>query len=674
MAELERLARRLQQPLALSEEETAEWVAALVPLLQHADRGFRSAESRILYDLQKVCIERERGVFKVDLGSWLRSLGRVPLRRPLWLVQQVMVAKHLRSAARKLNRSRLTGEARTRLAELLEAAGRRAGAELRPRVRPLIAEVLAAEGLEPRNVPERVAFQKIVEELVDRVVEHGYLGLGDLRDTLSQNKLKLPDQGSLWELLTGDVLLRVDRRLARVLDGVYHRGPIYLRWSQRLSAVAFGTATGRFITRNLALPFGGAFLVLEFVRHVAQWFVPEPDEHASETLQTTDPLSLAEVGLLGMFLLLLIQSEAFRRGCLTGLQRFGRGIRWWFYALPLATLRLPWVRRFFDSLLYAVFVGYVFKPALFACGLLLPFTLVRGGMNWGHALIAFLGVNLLLNSPFGRYLDQLVTDQLRRGWRELQIRILTAGLRLIIDMFQWVLQAIEQVVYHVDEWLLFRTGERPRMLLAKAVLGVIWSVVTYVVRFFVTLLIEPQLNPLKHFPVVTVSHKVLITAAPLIVAAIDPVHQRHACQHDRLVHDLVDSGRVRVSGLGAEGELAAVRRESSAASAADPDRQPRRDDVAAAAAGHPFRHAAAAVRQVTAGEPAGGPHRQVAGLPPARGSLAARRGIDSPVCRTRAAGAAGLQPALAGPPGWRSAGFAWPPTHRVRAALGVRGG
>src|SRR5207248_3731836 len=45
-------------------------------------------------------------------------------------------------------------------------------------------------------------------------------------------------------------------------------GEIYLRGLQRLSAVAFGTRPGRFLTRYLALPFGGAFVVLEGLQHV----------------------------------------------------------------------------------------------------------------------------------------------------------------------------------------------------------------------------------------------------------------------------------------------------------------------------------------------------------------------------------------------------------------------
>ena len=142
------------------------------------------------------------------------ALGRVPLRRPLPLLREALVAKHLQSAARKLTTSRLTGAARERLSQLIERALAQSQIELRDARRGrLITAVLAAEGLRPRNVPERVAFRKIVEELLDRIVRQGYLSFGHIRDTLSQNNLKLPDLTRLRELITGDLLLRIDSRL-----------------------------------------------------------------------------------------------------------------------------------------------------------------------------------------------------------------------------------------------------------------------------------------------------------------------------------------------------------------------------------------------------------------------------------------------------------------------------
>jgi hypothetical protein len=75
------------------------------------------------------------------------------------------------------------------------------------------------------------------------------------------------------------------------------------------------------------------------------------------------------------------------------------------------------------------------------------------------------------------------------------------------------MDSLERVLYAVDELLRFRSGESNVTLAFKAVLGIVWTVIHGVIRFCVTLLIEPQANPIKHFPVVTVSHKLLLPLA-----------------------------------------------------------------------------------------------------------------------------------------------------------------
>ena len=100
----------------------------------------------------------------------------------------------------------------------------------------------ASVGLQPSNPPEHTAFARMIEEMLDRIVELGFLTFSDLRDTISRNQLKLPDLSDPPEFVRGDPLLRLDRRLATTLDGVYRPGEIYLRWLERLTAPAFGTA------------------------------------------------------------------------------------------------------------------------------------------------------------------------------------------------------------------------------------------------------------------------------------------------------------------------------------------------------------------------------------------------------------------------------------------------
>src|SRR5262249_21602754 len=72
-----------------------------------------------------------------------------------------------------------------------------------------------------------------------------------------------------------------------------------------------------------------------------------------------------------------------------------------------------------------------------------------------------------------------------------------------------ILEAIDRLLYTVDELLRFRTGESQWTFAWKLVLGTLWFFVSYVVRLYINLFIEPTTNPIKHFPVVTVAAKVL---------------------------------------------------------------------------------------------------------------------------------------------------------------------
>jgi hypothetical protein len=61
----------------------------------------------------------------------------------------------------------------------------------------------------------------------------------------------------------------------------------------------------------------------------------------------------------------------------------------------------------------------------------------------------------------------------------------------------------------VDEWLRFHSGEGRLALVCKPVLGLLWFGVTYTVRIVINLFVEPTFNPIKHFPVVTVTAKLI---------------------------------------------------------------------------------------------------------------------------------------------------------------------
>lgn len=527
------LAVRLQPVLNLAPAEIEAWADALVPLVPLAAAGFWTSEARLLYDLQKVCLEYERGVYRVDILGWVRSLGRQPFKRRLPLLREVLIAKHLRTAARRLNAVRLSGDQRGKLVELFESAEQTVEWLTRDRVRPVIEAAFSAVGLEAQHVPEQVARAKLIEELLDAIVERGYLTMGTLRDSLSRNQLKLPDLAGVNELVRGDRLLRADKRLAEDLDGIHHRGAAYLRWPQSLSSVAFGTPLGRTITQFAAIPFGGAYLVLKAIDHFVTGHTAESEVTTSGMRRFLFPFgtptlpiaNVYTVGLLGVLLLLLIHRPTFRQWLLSWLVRGWGLARRVIVDWPRRLLSLPVVQSVLQSLYFAVFRNYLLKPALLASG---AFAVAfAAGQSWAGQLVAegdktrfdfdgrnfailFLAIDLLLNSPIGRHVDERASDFLARCWHDLRFRIVAAGVRLVVDVFQTLLEGLERVLYTVDELLRFRSGERAVFLAAKAVLGAVWSVVTYVVRIFVTLLIEPQVNPIKHFPVVTVSHKIIL--------------------------------------------------------------------------------------------------------------------------------------------------------------------
>src|SRR2546423_14646068 len=81
--ELQRLTQRMQAALDLSDADTSAWHIALVSLLEKADQGPWTVEARLLYDLQQVCIDHERDVYKLDAVEWLLSAGNRPINRPL---------------------------------------------------------------------------------------------------------------------------------------------------------------------------------------------------------------------------------------------------------------------------------------------------------------------------------------------------------------------------------------------------------------------------------------------------------------------------------------------------------------------------------------------------------------------------------------------------------------
>ncbi|MBY0522355.1 MAG: hypothetical protein K2R98_03115 [Gemmataceae bacterium] len=548
-AEINRLTRRLQRALHLSSRETKSWRKVLPTLLDPAARGTWPVEARLLYDVQKVCLDHERQVYKLDLIGWVTSLGHRSIQRLLPGQNHVLAVKHLRSAGRRLGAVRMPDAERRELALLIEHGIHMEEERLRERFRPEIQRVIVDVGLQPENLPERVALRKLIEELLDHITERGFLTMGDLRDAISRNQLKLPDLADPGELLLGDRLLRANRSLAVKLDGVYRRGEVYMRWLQRLSSLAFGTNTGRFLTLFAILPFASAFVILmggeEIVKLTRSLFrgevlstgpAVEPlgnEEDGTATLSAMTVKSESAhagldlpnpyvFGLLGVFLLLLVNVPAFRRATGHLLLSGYRGLRWMLQEVPAWIARSRIMQQFLHSAIVLATWRYIVKPLIVAGLLSLVFPLAGATANhWmmGAASL-FVVMTLVLNTRLGRDLEEVAVDGIVRAWEQFHVEFVPGLFRLIVGFFKRVTESVERVIYTVDEWLRFRSGDSRLSLVIKAVLSVVWLLVTYLVRVFINLFVEPTFNPIKHFPVVTVAAKLIFPTIPTLLKGI----------------------------------------------------------------------------------------------------------------------------------------------------------
>ena len=539
------LLERMKPVLAWSAETTSAWDRALQPLIPYLAGGAWTRAARFLYELQKVPVDLEGEIGIVDPIEWAATLGRRPMRRTLTNARCVILLRHLKRAREHLVRIPLRPADRERIESLfqneLEVAEEKLRRELAPAIRGAFDEV----GFRPANRVEEVAREKVVAELLDRLAGRGFLRFGDLRDAVARNQQKLPDL-SPREWWTGDRLLQLDRRLAEALDGVYRGAEIYLRLIHRGTAAGFGTRVGRFLALYLLFPFLGAFLTVEFAKFLgheatkiygfARRQLPqkEPDEkalvdgivRASQDAAAAVPNhdhgialtteTLVAIGVLGLFFLALLHWPAFRVKVWFGLKQLGKAIHWivvrgprWIWTSgPVRAIRqirvLKTMYRYFGSAIFAALL-VALLATLFAASLT---------QTVEAAAIAFVVAFVVTVTPGGRQFEDVLYESLSDAWRTVRVNLIPG----IISWFVWAFRALagtfERGLYSVDELFRFRETQSRGSYGLKVVIAVVWFPIAYAFRFVFYLLVEPQVNPVKHFPIVTVSHKVIWPLLP----------------------------------------------------------------------------------------------------------------------------------------------------------------
>lgn len=534
-ADLSRLVERLVAALNLPVDQVQSWTQGLLEVVGPAARyrGDWPREARLLYDLQKIVVDLSREPEVIEVVPWVRFLGRRRLRRKLPLVPMVLAVQHLQRAQKRLGSTRIPAGAGQRLYDLIEQARLTQSQRVHERLLPIIQETLDEVGLRPANLPERLAQNKLADELLGTLCRRGYLQIGDLRDALSRNQLKMPDLSGPLQFWRGDALLRADRLLMDRLDGLYRGGAAYHRWFHRVSSLFFGTSSGRWLTLYLLLPLLAAFVILEGLQHSVGVVLQALHVPVTFTNQWSVPV-------LAVYLLGLIHFPAVRRESRRGWRLVATGTRRFFVEGPRWLRRWQPVRVLLDSRPWQWYRRHLLGATLVG--------LLGGGLSslWLPAwaalavgLALFAALTLLDFTRLGRSLSAWVTDQGALFLRRFSLDLIPALLRWVLDWFKFFMEQVERGLYMVDERLRFQASDSRWVIVVKAAFGVFWYVLTYLFRFALNLLVEPQINPIKHFPVVTVAHKLLLPTIPHLAHVASRLMPEHAALANTLATGFV---------------------------------------------------------------------------------------------------------------------------------------
>ena len=140
--------------------------------------------------------------------------------------------------------------------------------------------------------------------------------------------------------------------------------------------------------------------------------------------------------------------------------------------------------------------------------------------RWPFTAAVFAASALGLNSRLGRRAQEIAADAIVRWSHQLTGRIVPGAIKWLLAMFAELIEVVDRAIYRVDEWLRFKVGQSRLTLVAKGALGLVWAIVAYALRVSINLFIEPEVNPIKHFPVVTVVAKILLPFSEAMISAI----------------------------------------------------------------------------------------------------------------------------------------------------------
>ncbi len=518
---LENLAQALllsEPALATLETEKSRQIITLLDQLSKPDSaGRQSSKMAVLQAIASLLAAKKIKYLKVKFWSWLGSWGAKPWRLALPLQAELRTLAALQQVQKRLEHLPWDKKQLDAFQAFFQPAIENYQAGLQQFLQPLLKTIIRTAGFGIGMPRDQVSLDKIIKQIIALVEKKSYFGFSDLRDIIARNDLRLPDP-SLKALFFGDNLIKLHRLLLENLSGIYRGGDFYLTLLQQLSAVLFGNVVGRNLTRFIILPFGIAFLALEginYLYHLLHYVF-----HGLIDLDFATPLAFV---LLGLLLNIIFYTQDGRKS----LQHLGQ-LTWQllifiFYTLWTAPLRWRLVRELTKSKTFKFVNNYIFQPViigfavLFVLGFIALLVQIESQLTLLELLFGayFIGF-ILRNTYWGKHLLDATAYELSLFWGQVKNTFFIGFIGFILDFFEVLLTKLENILQYISDLFRYRQQESRLDLLIKLLLQPLWGFLSFFIRLYVTVLVEPQINPIKHFPVVTVAHKLILPLLPSI--------------------------------------------------------------------------------------------------------------------------------------------------------------
>ncbi|BBM84740.1 hypothetical protein [Candidatus Uabimicrobium amorphum] len=483
--------------LNLDERDRADFQDFINYLSAKIRRERWSTERFILLDLENAYIDGNTKFCELSIRSWLFSFGKEKLITPLLYNGQMRRLKHLRSAYKKTQKMKLEQHLLEKYVDTVRKALDKTKQKISEQIKPVVTAAMEEQNFPCKTLDQKMAFHKVRQGYLNIIGEDGYSYFARLRDLVSRNRMALENLETK-QVFTGDQLIKLDRLLGKKLRGIHRPAELYIHFLQIVSAMFFGTPTGRFMCKFFFFPFGGAVILMVLLQILLEHFMPNIDLISGPYILST-----------GVVLQLFFYVEHSR----TWLKKFI-----WKPIKYVGTAPIQLLRKFPTVIQKTLILPFTGSVILFSA-LYFRFhreILLYKPAHWSHAyyyeiiytacvVIAFIFFNsrlgIIVKNTFIEFIA-LIVQALGRG-------VLLRFLSFLLYLSRITLEKIEHASYIVSDYLRLIYGARYTTSLFKAIMALIWFPLAYIITLYIVLFLEPQINPLK-FPIVSITYKLLL--------------------------------------------------------------------------------------------------------------------------------------------------------------------